>query len=56
MDYMEKTFLISIKPTIEDEQKETIIGTVIDMSGDPSFSVPRMIDKVDKKNAQKVGM
>lgn len=53
---MEKTFLISIKPTIEDGQKETIIGTVIDMTGVHHFPVPRMNEKVDKKNAQKVVM
>ncbi|MDR7237842.1 MASE3 domain-containing protein [Neobacillus drentensis] len=56
MDFMEKTLLISIKPTLEDGQKETIIGTVIDMTGVPHFPVPRKNEKADKKNVQKVVM
>jgi uncharacterized membrane protein YdcZ (DUF606 family) len=54
MDFMEKTLLISIKPSIEDGQKETIIGTVIDMTGIHHFPVPRINEKADMKNVQKV--
>jgi uncharacterized membrane protein YdcZ (DUF606 family) len=56
MDFMEKTFLVSIKPTLEDGQKETIIGTVIDMTGLHHFPVPRKNKKADPKNIQKVVM
>lgn len=56
MDFMEKTFLISIKPTIEDVQIEAIIGTVIDMTGAHHFPVQRMNEKVNTKNVQKVVM
>lgn len=56
MDSMENTFLISIKPTIEEDDKEAIIGTVIVMTGDHHFRVQRMMEQADKKNVQKIVM
>ena len=52
---MEKTMLISIKPTIEEAEKETIIGTVIDMTGVHHFPVSRM-ELINQRNVQKVVM
>ncbi|PEQ95920.1 hypothetical protein CN481_02830 [Bacillus sp. AFS006103] len=56
MDFMEKSLLISIKPTLEDGQNETIIGTVIDMTGVHHFPIPNKNEKLDTRNVQKVVM
>lgn len=55
MDFMEKTLLISIKPSFEEAKKETIIGTVIDMTGVHHFPVSRM-KQINQREVQKVVM
>ncbi|MEH7075828.1 MASE3 domain-containing protein [Neobacillus drentensis] len=56
MEYMEKSLLISIKPAIDEDEKETIIGTVIDMTGIHQLPVPKRNQKVEINNLQKIVM
>jgi hypothetical protein len=55
MDFMEKTLLISIKPSFEEAEKEIIIGTVIDMTGAHHIPVSRM-KQLKQRELQKVVM
>ena len=54
MDFMEKSLLISIKPAIEENEKETIIGTVIETTR--VLLVPKSNHQVEMKNVQKIVM
>jgi hypothetical protein len=52
MDFMEKTLLVSIKPSVDGDHKEVILGTVIVMSGVHQRSLQQKSIQEEKKNVQ----
>ena len=55
MDYLEKSLLVSIKPMYEENEKDVIIGTVIDMTG-VHYEPPQKHLNHEVKNNAKIVM